>query len=303
MHIGRVDLNLFVVLDAIYREGSITRAAARLNLTQPAVSHALARLRETYGDQLFVRSGNRMVPTTVTRSIIQPVREALQQLQTTFAAPQVFDPATNSKQVVLAMRGVVESVLLPELVAELEDQAPLMQFSSVRIPRRDMETELAAGRLDLAFDVLLPIGANIRHKVLLEDEFVVVSRKRHSALKGGLDLEQYLHSRHVVVSSRRSGPVVEDFELGRMGYHRNIGMRCQNYFVALSTVAHTQMLLTIPKNYALRNEHYHDLKIWPMPLELKPVSNYLYWHESVDDNPANVWLREQVIRLHERQLR
>lgn len=302
MHIGRVDLNLYVVLEAIYKEGSITRAASRLNLTQPAVSHALARLREVYDDQLFVRSGNRMVPTPLVRAIIQPVRDALGQLQTTLASPQEFDPATNSKQVVLGMRGVVESVLLPELVAELEQQAPLMQVTSVRIPRRDMESELAAGRLDLAFDVLLPIGANIRHKVLLEDRFVVVSRKRHPLLKGGLDLEKYLALRHVVVSSRRSGPVVEDFELGRMGYHRNIGMRCQNYFVALSTVARSQMVLTVPENYALRNQHYHDLKIWPIPVELRPVASYMYWHESVAEDPANLWLRQQVLQLQERSL-
>lgn len=301
MHIGRVDLNLYVVLEAIYREGSITRAAQRLNLTQPAVSHALSRLREVYDDQLFVRSGNRMVPTPLVRAIIEPVRDALGQLQTTLTSPLEFDPATNSKQLVLGMRGVVESVLLPELVAALELQAPLMQFTSVRIPRREMEAELAAGRVDVAFDVLLPVGASIRHKVLLEDDFVVVSRKHHPALQDGLNLEQYLALRHVVVSSRRSGPVVEDFELGRLGYHRNIGMRCQNYFVALSTVAHSQMLLTVPENYAVRNQHYHDLAIWPMPVSLQPVASYMYWHSSVEDDPANLWLRQQVMALHARR--
>ncbi len=300
VHIDRVDLNLYVVLDAIYQEGSITRAATRLNLTQPAVSHALARLREAYDDPLFVRAGNRMAPTAATRAMIQPVREALQQLQATFNAPQGFNPATNRKQMVVAMRGVVESVLLPDLVAQLESQAPLMQFTSIRVPRRDMETELAAGRLDLAFDVLLPVAASIRHQVLQEDRFVVVARKRHPQLRGGLDLERYLGLRHVVVSSRRSGPVVEDFELGRLGYHRQIGMRCQNYFVALSTVARSQMLLTVPENYALRNHHYHDLKIWPMPVPLQPVASYMYWHEAAQGDPANDWLRQQVMALHQR---
>lgn len=297
MHVGRVDLNLYVVLDAIYREGSITRAATQINLTQPAVSHALSRLREAYGDQLFVRSGNRMVPTPLTRSIIQPVREALGQLQTTFTAPQQFDPATNSKQVVLAMRGVVESVLLPELVAELEAQAPLLQLGSVRVPRREMESELASGRLDLAFDALLPMGANIRHAVLMEDDFVVVSRSMHSRLDNGLDLKTYLDLRHVVVSSRRSGPVVEDFELGRLGYHRRIGLRCQNYFVALGAVANSQLLLTVPESYVQRNQHYHDLQVWPMPVELKPISGYMYWHDSVEEDPANQWLRQLVLSL------
>ncbi len=298
MHIGRVDLNLFVVFDAIYSEGSITRAAAKLNLTQPAVSHALSRLREVYGDPLFVRSGNRMMPSPMARSIVQSVRDALVQLQTTLTAPQAFDPAVNQKQVTLSMRDVVESVLLPELVVQLEGLAPLMQVTSVRAQRREMESELASGRLDLAFDVLLPVGPAIRHQMLMEDKFVVVSRKRHPLLRGGLTIEKYLSLRHVIVSSRRSGPAVEDFELGRLGYHRSIGMRCQNYFVAWKTIADSQMLLTVPENYALRNQKYHNLKIWPMPVELRPLASYMYWHESVEDDPANLWLRQQILQLH-----
>ena len=248
MHIGRVDLNLYVVFDAIYAEASITRAAAKLNLTQPAVSHALSRLREVYQDPLFVRSGNRMVPTPLARSIVQSVREALVQLQTTLTAPQTFDPALTHKQIVLSMRDVVESVLLPELMVQLEQLAPLMQVTSVRVQRREMESELASGRLDLAFDVLLPVGPSIRHHALMEDRFVVVSRKRHPLLRGGLTMEKYLSLRHIIVSSRRSGPSVEDFELSRLGYHRKIGMRCQNYFVGWKTIANSQMLLTVPEN-------------------------------------------------------
>ena len=150
MHIGRVDLNLYVVFDAIYSEGSITRAASKLNLTQPAVSHALSRLREVYQDALFVRRGNRMVPTPQARSMVQSVREALLQLQTTLTSPQAFDPASTQKQVSLSMRGVAESLLLSELVVHLERLAPLMQLSSVRVQRREMESELAGGRLDFA---------------------------------------------------------------------------------------------------------------------------------------------------------
>lgn len=298
MHIGKVDLNLYRVLDAIYREGSISRAGELLNLTQPAVSHALSRLRDVYNDQLFVRTGNRMVPTPLTRSIIQPIREALAQLQTTLTSPQPFDPATNNKSVVLAMRDVVESVLLPELVVSLEQKAPLMQVTSVKVPRREMEAELSAGRLDLAFDVLLPVGPGISHKELLEDRFVVVSRNHHPVLQQGLDIERYLKLRHIIVSSRRSGPAVEDFELGRLGYHRNIGMRCQNYFVAWKTIAGSDMLLTVPENYARRTQSSHKLKIWPMPVELRPMASYLYWHNSFDEDPANVWLRQEIVRLH-----
>ena len=301
MHIGRVDLNLYVVFDAIYSEGSITRAASKLNLTQPAVSHALSRLREVYQDALFVRRGNRMVPTPQARSMVQSVREALLQLQTTLTSPQAFDPASTQKQVSLSMRGVAESLLLSELVVHLERLAPLMQLSSVRVQRREMESELAGGRLDFAFDVLLPVGPSIRHRALMDDRFVVVSRKRHPVLKGGLNMEKYLSLRHVLVSSRRSGPTVEDFELSRLGYHRNIGMRCQNYFVAWKTIAGSDILLTVPEQYALKNQHYYNLKRWPMPEPLPPLTSYMYWHETVEDDPANKWMREQITQVVNQQ--
>ena len=297
MHIGRVDLNLYLVLDAIYREGSITRAATVLNLTQPAVSHALARLRDVYEDQLFVRSGNRMVPTPLTRAVIQPVRDALAGLQQTLSAPASFDPATNRKQIVLGMRDIVETVLVPELVPLLERDAPLTQTASVRVARRDMEAELSSGRLDLAFDVLLPVGPAIHHSKLMESRFVVVSCKRHPQLRGGMSLEKYLQLRHVVVSSRRSGPTVEDFELSRLGMHREIGMRCQNFFVAWKTIAHSHMLLTVPESLTRHNVFHSDLRVWPMPVDLPPLGVHMYWHENLQDDPANQWLRQRVMGL------
>lgn len=297
MHIGKVDLNLYLVLDAIHREGSITRAAVSLNLTQPAVSHALARLRDVYGDPLFTRTVNRMVPTPLARAIMQPVRDALAGLQHTLSGPASFDPATNRKQIVLGMRDIVETVLLPELVPLLEQRAPLTQVASVRVARRDMETELGSGRLDLAFDVLLPVGPAIAHTKLMEGRFVVVSCKRHPLLRGGLTLEKYLQLRHVVVSSRRSGPTVEDFELSRLGLHREIGMRCQNFFVAWKTVASSRMLLTVPESHARGDLFQQNLKVWPMPVELPPLAVHMYWHENLQDDPANRWLRERVLEL------
>jgi len=113
-----------------------------------------------------------------------------------------------------------------------------------------------------------------------------------------LDIERYLQLRHIIVSSRRSGPAVEDFELGRLGYHRNIGMRCQNYFVAWKTIAESDMLLTVPENYARQTQSSHKLTIWPMPVELRPMASYVYWHTSFDADPANIWLRKEIVKLH-----
>lgn len=290
MHLSRMDLNLFVVLDAICAEGSITRAADRLHLTQPAVSHALARLREVYQDPLFVRSGNGVAPTALTKQLIGPIRESLTVLQQTLQPTHQFDAAAARNSFVVSLPDVLEAWVLPRLMKFLEAQAPAVQLASVRARRRELEADLAGGRLDLAFDVLMPVAPALCHAPLLEDRFVVVARKRHPILKADWSIEEYCKARHIVVSSRRTGLSAEDFELSRLGYRRDIALRCSNYHVAWKTMENTDLLLTVPARYAdIRGRGSHVLLA--MPAEMRGLAIQMYWHESVDQDPANQWLR------------
>ena len=156
MHISRVDLNLFVVFDAIYTEGGITAAARTLNLTQPAVSHALGRLRELFDDPLFERRGQGMVPTPLARTLIAEVRSALQGFERTLREGTRFDPATSERRFTLSMRDALEATLLPPLMAAIAKEAPRIDVTTVRGDRRQLETELLAGTIDAAADILLP---------------------------------------------------------------------------------------------------------------------------------------------------
>src|SRR5262245_5818452 len=124
MHLSRVDLNLFVVFDAIYAEGGITRAGQRLNLSQPALSHALGRLREMFGDELFVRHKRAMVPTPMARQLIEPVRASLQRLERTLTQVDRFDPASASKRFTIGLRDVLEAAMLPGLMRSIARAAP-----------------------------------------------------------------------------------------------------------------------------------------------------------------------------------
>ncbi|MGQ0587076.1 MAG: LysR family transcriptional regulator, partial [Gammaproteobacteria bacterium] len=153
MHISRIDLNLLVVLDAIYTEGGITRAAEKLHLTQPAISHSLGRLRELFRDELFAREGRAMVPTPLARSLIDPVRRALRSLEVTLNELESFDAATTQKRFTVAVRDVFESTLLPPLLKRISRAAPSVDVAAVQIGRREFEPELAAGTLDAALDV------------------------------------------------------------------------------------------------------------------------------------------------------
>ena len=291
MHIDRFDLNLFIVLDAIYREGNITRASHKLHLTQPAVSHALGRLREQLGDPLFVRQGTLMQPTPYTRNLIGPVREALQLLEHSIADEPAFDPASARRTFNLGLRDVFEATALPPLVARLQALAPGIELASVRIDRRDVEGELAAGTLDLALDVPLAMGESIRQQRISRDRLVVVARQDHPGIGSELDLDTYLSHAHVLVSSRRKGWGLEDFELNREGRRRRIVLRCQHYFAASRVASRTDLLLTMPEQYARLANMQFGNRIYPFPLQTQALDAHLYWHATAEHDPANRWLR------------
>ena len=291
MHISRVDLNLFIVFEAIYTEGTVTRASQQLNLTQPAISHALNRLRS-----MFVRQGNSMVSTPLARSIIEPVRQALRGLEMALTDNGKFDPSLATKQFNLALRDVLESTVLPPLLESITRQAPEINLAAIQVERRELVSELAAGTLDVAIDMLLPLPPEIRRQQISRDTTVVLARKGHPVVQRALDLEQYLQAEHILASSRRKGMGLEDFELSRLGLQRRIRLRCQHYFAACRVVSQTDLLLTMPEAYARIVNQQFDNQILPLPLTMPSWDVYLYWHQNLENDPANRWLREQVMQ-------
>lgn len=296
-HIRKSDLSLLLVFSAVFQEGSLTRAARTLNLTQPAISHSLAKLRELFGDPLFVRQGNTMAPTPLARQMIVPVAEALERLQGALALPRQFDPQHAELQFRLGLRDIMEAITLPPLLQDLSVHAPHVSISSVRSERRQMASELSGGQLDLAVDVFLPLGKDICHCLLVKEQLVVLGRPNHPLLATPLSLDAYLRARHISVSSRRHGLAAEDFELSRRGLQREIALRCQHYFAAFEVARHTDLLLTMPRRYARLINRHLQTPVLPVPLEIPPLDIYLYWHARVHDEPANAWLRQRLLSI------
>ncbi|RFA29223.1 LysR family transcriptional regulator [Alkalilimnicola ehrlichii] len=299
MDLSRIDLNLLVVLEAIYTEGGLTRAGERLNVTQPAVSHALGRLRNLLGDPLFVREGHGMVPTPFTRNLIGPLRQALRAMELTLNEAKRFDPGVSAQRFTLGCRDALELRVLPRLMYGLSESAPELEIATVSFRRRDIEADLFSGQLDLVTDSLLPRSRNIRHVHINTDPLVVMARKDHPALADGLDLEAYLEQRHILVSSRRTGQGMEDFELARGGLQRKVSLRCQHFFAASRVVRETDLLLTIPGRLAGLLNIDDAYALVPFPLDMPPQDVYLCWHANVDNDPANYWLRQQIIAVLE----
>ena len=289
-----MDLNLFVVLEAIYREGNITRAGHQLNLTQPAISHALKRLRELLRDPLFVRQGPHMVPTPFTRNMIDEVRQALQLLEMNLHESRSFVPEHARRSFHLSLWEYTESLILPPLVQRLLLTAPGMTISTSRVKRRELEAELARGSVDLAIEIPMTMSDRIRKKALLREPFVVMARKSHPAIKDKLDLDTYLTQRHVQVSSRRHGPSLVDIELSRRGLSREVFLRIQNNCAASRVVNQTDMLLTLPERQARLVNLSSLNRVYPFPLSEPHLEAHLYWHESAENDPANRWLRHEI---------
>ncbi|WP_163998155.1 LysR family transcriptional regulator [Pyxidicoccus caerfyrddinensis] len=290
--LARLDLNLFRVFDVVLRERSLTRAAEVLFLSQSAVSHALARLRDQMGEPLFVREGRGVAPTPFAERLAPEIREALALLDGAVHHTRGFEPRRDVGHFTLAMNDLLEPSILPHLVARLRERAPEARVASVRLDRARLERDLASGRLDLSVDVEQPTGADLRQAPLLRDTFCVVSRRRRR-----LDVAAYMAARHVTRSSRRTGLAVEDLVLSRLGYQREVTVRCQHYEAAFHIVSGSDLLLTMPRR---RAEALHSLlgnHILPMPLALPPLELHLYWHRQSDSEPRNKWLRSELLAL------
>ena len=279
-NLSRVDLNLLVVLDAIVAEGGVSRAAERLNLTQPAVSHALARLRELFDDPLFVREGRNLAPTALTKA---PGRAAAP----VAAGPRYADRAgrelrsgTERDGFTVSMRDPMEVLILPRMMKRFARAAPRIDLRTVQVRRRGIETGLADGTLDAALDVALPLSERIHRQRVSADRFVVAARKAHPRVRPGFTLATYLAEKHVMVTSRRRGPGAEDIELGQHGQRRHVSLRCRNYLAAFRVVAGSDLVLTMPARYApLLAAGSAAVRALAMPLRMPTLDLFLYWHD------------------------
>ncbi|SAL02939.1 LysR family transcriptional regulator [Caballeronia arationis] len=293
MRLSKIDLNLFVVFEAVYRTRNLTRAAEMLFITQPAVSNALARMRKAFDDQLFVSTSAGMVPTPVSENIIGRVRDALQLLESSTNAGEQFDPASSDRTFRLSMNDQTETLLLPALEEVLQRLAPGMRIESYFTTRRDVSEALASGAVNLAIDAPLIDDPSLEQEPLGRDQYACMLRQDHPFSKRKLTIDDYLGFGHIHVSSRRQGPGLVDAELNKLGLRRSIQIRVQHYLVAPLIAMRTDLALTAPLKLLKR----YDARILALPFDLPDIESHSYWHRSVTGDPAHRWLREQVGRL------
>lgn len=293
MRLPALDLNLFVVFEAIYDERNLTRAAQVLSVTQPAVSNSLKRLRQVFDDPLFIRTPHGVTPTPVADSISGPVKQALNLLNLSLTEGQSFDPSRSEKTFRLSVHDYGEAILVPKLIEQVAALAPGVSIECYPTLRGDLEHELASGSLDLALDIPVYSAPRLFRHQLSTERYRCMVRKDHPIANQAMTLETYLELDHVHVSGRRKGMGHVDMALETLGLHRNIRLRMKNYIAAPLVVASTDLAVTLPGSLAAIAE----LQEFDMPFDVEPLHQFLYWHESTDRDQASIWMRTLILGL------
>lgn len=287
----RIDINLYPLFIAIFEQNSISKAAQLLCISQSAVSHALQRLRTQLGDELFVRSGQKMRPTPYAEQIYQPIQAALLAIQQIAIPQHAFIPSML-QSLKIAIHDEIEPIIFPQLVNHFAQLNLDIQFLSSKLDRKNMLADLSAQQIDFVIDLVQPHQDHLQFENLIEDHFVVCTQQQD------MDLSLYLSSPHIGVSSRRTGLLLEDIYLNRQQLSRQIFLRCQHYSTALQILAqYPNAILTIPQSI-LKHLHYaENLKIHALPTELPKINMGMYWHEHVTQNPRHQFLRTEILKI------
>ena len=298
VHLAGLDLNLLVALRALLAERHVTRAAARVGLSQPAMSHALSRLRDLLGDPLLVRTPNGMRPTPRAEAMTAPLERALEDIGRLIASPAPFEPRLSTRKFRIASNDYMELVLFPRLLHRLWIEAPNID---VRIVNLDAQAnaDLAEGRLDLAMGVVGQFGdadapRGLRSQDLVSDGFICVVREGHPVVKKRLSLDDFVALPHALVSPRGEGGSVVDSALARLGKKRRVAVEIPHFLVAPHVIRETDLLLTLAARVAASLAPLLGLRRIPPPLELPTFTMSMVWHERQHVDPAHAWLRDLI---------
>jgi DNA-binding transcriptional LysR family regulator len=285
-----IDLNLLVVLDVLLAERSVTRAAARLGLSQPATSNALARLRGTFGDPLLVRTTGGMAPTPRAVALQEPLRHALDGVGSAIAGEQAFDPATARRTFVLAATDYVQFVLLGPLVERMQAEAPGVVLRLVPMTHGSPWLELEAGSVDLTLSGAPTHQARIRRRALFHDRVVCILRADHPAARRSWNLARYLALGHVEALPLGGRGLVDDV-LESVGQARRLAVTVPHFLVAPHVVLRSDHCFALAERIARPMAAVLPLKVLPVPIEIPAITIWAYWHERMQRDPAHQWLR------------
>ena len=292
----KIDLHLIRVLHTVLTERSVSRAALKLGMYQPAVSAALKRLRELSGDPLLVRSGATMVPTDAGLRMIEPSGSILRAAEVMFADARGFDPQTSVHVFRIAAADYLDPEFLPQLVAQVKNQAPLSHIEIHPLTASaDYHAQLAEGDVDLVVGNWLKPPEDLHLGKLFSDEIVCLVARDHPATKRGWTPEAWLEAEHIAPTPTHPGArgVIDEFLEGQ-GLARNITARCPHFGLLPRMVASSLLILTTGRQFCERYVGLLPVQVLPCPISFPDLVYYQLWHERSHPSAAGRWLRERV---------
>ncbi|MER6316954.1 LysR family transcriptional regulator [Streptomyces sp. NPDC001581] len=286
----QLDLNLLTALDALLEEGSVAGAAARLHVTAPAMSRSLGRIRKATGDQILVRTGRSMVPTTRALAMRAQVHALVQEAHRLLSAQQELDLAALDRVFTVRWHDALTAASGTALISAVRRQAPGVRLRLSAEPGTD-DAELRRGEIDLESSSTAPTLPDIRHRLVGRDRLIVTVRPGHPLTEGAPSLERYAAAEHLTVSRRGSLRDPIDDALTTHGLERRVVAAGPTAAFALQLALDTGLVVTLPDAVTRTAREQLGLVTLPLPLRLPEVPLYLLWHQRYDDDRAHTWLR------------
>ncbi|MHB8762867.1 MAG: LysR family transcriptional regulator [Deferrisomatales bacterium] len=299
MDLTGVNLNLLHALAALLEEGSVSRAAARLHVTQSAMSKSLGQLRRLLGDPLLVRAGTRMAPTERALGLRAPLAQVLASVGALFSDPG-FDPATCTRGFTVAVTDYVARYLLPDVLERVFREAPGVRVNAVAW-RPELAAELGDGGIHLATVIVDALPPSIRRDRIDQDVFVCCLRRGHP-LAGALTLDGYCAHPHAAITAGGDKVRVIDRALAALGRRRDVVLTMPYYEPAMDVAGRTDLLLTLPRHIGRNISGRYGLAWEELPFDAGPLEYSLIWHARYDNDPAHRWLRRALSAELERSL-
>ncbi|MEK9970050.1 MAG: LysR family transcriptional regulator [Ferrovibrio sp.] len=301
MNLAALDLNLLVALDALLTDGHVGRAAVRVGLSQPAMSHALRRLRELLDDPLLVRVGPGMELTPRAQTLREPLKEALEQVRGLFVTDG-FDPATSSRRFALMIPDYIVNMVLPPLVSRIAAEAPGVGLDVTPWRGAPLQASGAiapeiARRIDFAFNCRPGALPGFHRQRLFGDADMLAVRRGHPLGARLKRLEVFQSARHVAVIGRGQSEDLIDIWLQQQGIRRQIALSVPSYLQALHTVAQTDLVAFVPGRLIASLSRQLDLVALAPPLQPEGDEEFLFWPVRHQNDPGSAWLRGHIVAV------
>jgi DNA-binding transcriptional LysR family regulator len=294
MELKDIDLNLLLVFRELLTERRVSAVARKLELSQPAISNALIRLRRLLGDELFLRTSKGMEPTPYAMQLAEPIAYALSTIHNSLNQRASFDPATSDRKFTIGMTDIGEIYFLPKLMDVLARLAPNVSISTVRNTAVNLRDEMEAGHVDIAAGLLPQLKAGFFQRRLFRQSYVCMFREGHALDKRKVTLKDFAEAEHVVVISGGTGHAKVDESIERKGVHRNVKLTVPHFVAVGHILSTTDMIATVPERYARECLTPFRLKYVKHPVALPDIGINVFWHAKYHKEPGNQWLRGVV---------